>query len=48
MAAKKSSRGKNRKNVTRSKATRKSSARSARKAPREIGQKSPNFHIGVL
>ena len=36
MAAKKTSRAKGRKSVTRAKATRKSSARRARKAPREM------------
>ena len=48
MAAKKTSRAKNRKSVARSKATRKSSARSARKAPRESGTRGSNFPIGML
>ena len=47
MAAKKTSRAKGRKSITRSKATRKSSARSARKAPRETGPKGYPT-IGVL
>ena len=38
MAAKKSTRAKSRKNVTRAKATRKSSVRSARKAPDDPGR----------
>ena len=46
MAAKKSAR-KGRKSVTRAKATRKSSVRSARKAPRDTGQKGFPA-IGVL
>ena len=47
MAAKKTSRAKGRKSVTRSKASRKSSARSARKAPRDSGPKGYPA-IGVL
>ncbi len=46
MAAKKSTR-KGRKSVSRAKATRKSSVRSARKAPRESGQKGYPL-VGVL
>ena len=38
MAAKKTSRAKNRKSVTRAKATRKSSARNARRAPDDPGR----------
>ena len=47
MAAKKSTRAKTRKSVSRAKATRKSSVRSARKAPRESGLKGPAAY-GVL